>query len=784
MHPNILIRRLIKRSLHTLLSCLLGSGLFVSAFASTASMPSPIPPPLVNYLEFDLKQANKEFDQLNLQLSVEDVNLDHLDNAIRVLNHLMEGANNCVGNAQKKLDSLQPIVAETTPVKNDTKNNSADILYLQKEQKQITAQLAQCRLFLIRAQEAVNTYQKTVSQIRQTQTLTRGLPIWVLVNKIFMNTHQTVTAPLPQVVTLPVQFSTVTSTTRILGVSALIAFILITWIKRSKVGRHYFRTKRIGFSNYLLLTLCLLWTGVSLDLHVIKPELINNASILTLELTDYLAYYFWGLAIIVFLFKIKPIAAFLYWYALDGDFFKRLIFFLLSYYTIANAGDLLLQAFNVSDLLRQLGQSLFLLGVLSTAAGFFYYFCKAHPRFPLIQRHNKLLLRATFLVFLICTIINFLGYQALTIHLTYSGITTFAILLSAILIEHATAKVYMVCSQPGKIHQTMVRLFGYKTDQTMTEFIILKMTIQIMTILTALYLIGESWGYGTTVIDSLLSQLMNGIHFSTFTFYPTRIVAGIIVFCLLYLLFRGISTAFSKRTQFEDEEETQVALASILTYIGFACALVAALFISGIDFTGLAIVAGALSVGVGLGLQSIVNNFVSGIILLIEKPIQPGDRIKIDGIEGIVKKIRVRSTQITTAASEDVIIPNSDLITRPVTNFMFSNPHLSIHCEVGVAYDSNTQFIQQLLLQAAHEHDEILKTTRHKPSVLFHAFGDSAMIFQLWFLIKDGNKKSKVQSDINFSIERLFKEHQIKIAYPQRDINIKVPDIKALKDNI
>ena len=220
MHPNILIRRLIKRSLHTLLSCLLGSGLFVSAFASTASMPSPIPPPLVNYLEVDLKQANKEFDQLNLQLSVEDVNLDHLDNAIRVLNHLMEGANNCVGNAQKKLDSLQPIVAETTPVKNDTKNNSADILYLQKEQKQITAQLAQCRLFLIRAQEAVNTYQKTVSQIRQTQTLTRGLPIWVLVNKIFMNTHQTVTAPLPQVVTLPVQFSTVTSTTRILGVSA------------------------------------------------------------------------------------------------------------------------------------------------------------------------------------------------------------------------------------------------------------------------------------------------------------------------------------------------------------------------------------------------------------------------------------------------------------------------------------------------------------------------------------------------------------------------------------
>lgn len=100
---------------------------------------------------------------------------------------------------------------------------------------------------------------------------------------------------------------------------------------------------------------------------------------------------------------------------------------------------------------------------------------------------------------------------------------------------------------------------------------------------------------------------------------------------------RAISTSISRHQQFENEEETQVAIASILTYVGFSIAVISGLLVAGFNFTGLAIIAGALSVGIGLGLQSIVNNFVSGIILLIEKPIRPGDRINIDGVEGFVK---------------------------------------------------------------------------------------------------------------------------------------------------
>ncbi len=130
------------------------------------------------------------------------------------------------------------------------------------------------------------------------------------------------------------------------------------------------------------------------------------------------------------------------------------------------------------------------------------------------------------------------------------------------------------------------------------------------------------------------------------------------LFCILYLFFKAISTSISRHQQFGQEEETQVAIASILNYIGFAIALITSFLVAGVDFTGLAIIAGALSVGIGLGLQSIVNNFVSGLILLIEKPIRPGDRISVDNVEGFVKKDTSPFTHIISTAREDHL-PNS-----------------------------------------------------------------------------------------------------------------------------
>ena len=167
-------------------------------------------------------------------------------------------------------------------------------------------------------------------------------------------------------------------------------------------------------------------------------------------------------------------------------------------------------------------------------------------------------------------------------------------------------------------------------------------------------------------------------------------------------------------------------------------------------------------------------------ILLIEKPIRPGDRINVDGVEGFVKKIRVRSTQIITPSREDIIVPNSDLITRRVTNYMFSDKFCHINCEVGVAYGSDTQLVRDVLLNIANHHEEVVKIGRNKPVVLFRSFADNSLVFQLGCLIKDVNKKSIVKSDLNFAIDQAFRDHHIDMPFPQRELHIKLTDLAVL----
>ncbi|MCR9192495.1 MAG: mechanosensitive ion channel [Gammaproteobacteria bacterium] len=753
-------------------------GIFLLAFLVLPlhAAPKVTHPVDQNKPKFDLNLANKQVNALNQQLSAKNISLERLDAAITVLTQFMDKANDCITFSEKKLSSLDVPIDDVTHAKEHSKGG-ADLEYLHKEQKKIGDQLAQCRLFNIRAQEALDAYQVVVAKTRQKQALTRGMPIWSLIAQAQKNTNKPMlSAPsfhLPVYKTIPfLELS-------MFLLSLLIATAIIVKIKTKKSLCRILRVHEIGIKEGLLVFLCFLSTGYALFFNLSEPIQTNTTTILTPHLFEITCYYLWALAGVVTLFKFNITFSTFQWYSLNGHFFKNLLMTGLGLYAANLIGRALIQTFNVSNLMWQLSQVTFLLVVILTAMGFLHYFYRTHHHMGFIRNHRRWLQYASNILFIGCMILDMLGYQQLASHLAYAGILTFVILFVMILLEYTIQKGYTLCTTTSKTQSKITNVFGNKTKQTLVEFVILKIALQSIVLLTALYCIGHNWGYGHYYLDSAYSHLINGIHFANAMFYPSRIVMGILIFCVLNLCFRAISTKLSKNAQFENEEETQVAVASILTYTGFAFSLVTALYVSGIDFTGVAIVAGALSVGIGLGLQGIVSNFVSGIILLIEKPIKPGDRISLDGVEGIVKKIRVRSTQITTLTRQDVIIPNSNLLTHPVTNFMFSDRYLSIHCEIGVAYDSDTQLVQKLLLQAAEEHEDVLTSERSKPRVLFQDFGDSAKIFRVWFVIKDGNKKTRVRSDINFKIEQLFKEHNVSIPYPTRDINVRMSDIKT-----
>ena len=182
--------------------------------------------------------------------------------------------------------------------------------------------------------------------------------------------------------------------------------------------------------------------------------------------------------------------------------------------------------------------------------------------------------------------------------------------------------------------------------------------------------------------------------------------------------------------------------------------------------------------GIGFGLQNIVNNFISGIILLFERPIRTGDWIVVGNTEGYVRKISIRSTQIETFDRADVIVPNSELISNQVTNWMLRDPWGRVIVPVGVAYGSDVEKVREVLLQAARSHPLVITEDIRvgPPRVLFRGFGDSSLNFEIRFFIRNVDQRLSTQSDLNFAIEKGLREANIEIPFPQRDLHLRSVD--------
>ncbi|HIP67156.1 MAG TPA: mechanosensitive ion channel family protein [Chromatiales bacterium] len=284
------------------------------------------------------------------------------------------------------------------------------------------------------------------------------------------------------------------------------------------------------------------------------------------------------------------------------------------------------------------------------------------------------------------------------------------------------------------------------------------------------------WGQSEQGETIILETLTQGFEIGTIRIVPSRLLLALLLFAVVINLTRLIKQSLSKRwiKHTNLDRGAQEAMVTISGYVGFILALMIALSTAGIEFKNLAIVAGALSVGIGFGLQNIVNNFVSGLILLFERPIRRGDWIVVGNTEGFVKSINIRSTEIQTFDRADVIVPNSELISSQVTNWVLHDATGRVILPVSVAYGSNTEEVKNLLLKIANEHPEVISDSSYisPPSVLFRKFGDSALEFELRCYIRDINHRLTAVSELNFAVDKVFREAGIEIPFPQRDIHI------------
>jgi small-conductance mechanosensitive channel len=222
----------------------------------------------------------------------------------------------------------------------------------------------------------------------------------------------------------------------------------------------------------------------------------------------------------------------------------------------------------------------------------------------------------------------------------------------------------------------------------------------------------------------------------------------------------------------------QYAISQIVSNVVLIVGIIIVLENTGIHLGALAVFAGAVGVGVGFGLQNITSNFISGLVILAERPITIGDRIEVAGIAGQVQQIRARSTVILTNDNIAMIVPNTKFIDSPVTNWTYGDPRVRFRVPVGVAYGSDVNKVREILITAAREHPATL--SEPAPNVYLEKFGESSIDFELVVWSREMSyRPRRFKSDLNFLIDKHLRAAGIQIPYPQRDLHIRSGVLKV-----
>jgi small-conductance mechanosensitive channel len=395
------------------------------------------------------------------------------------------------------------------------------------------------------------------------------------------------------------------------------------------------------------------------------------------------------------------------------------------------------------------------------------------PRVPVPRDWYGPIRLAAWTAIIVLTVAVIVGYIALGSFLAdqIAWVTGVGCLLYIFLIvsDEAIAAGFRPQALLGR---AIISSIGIRRDALGQIGILLSGAFGVILVIGAAMLLLAPWGIESNDMFGYLRAAYFGVRVGDMTLSVSSVIVSVLIFFLCFVATRAgqrwLEVKFLPHTQLD--EGLRNSIKTSLGYIGITVAASLALSNLGLSFQKLAIVAGALSVGIGFGLQSIVSNFVSGLIILWERAIRVGDWIVVGEEQGYVRRISVRATEIETFDRATVIVPNSSLVTGVVKNWVRTDRVGRIKIEIGVRFDVDPEFVRDILIASAKANEFVLSIPA--PAVIFVGFGDWALRFELVCFVDDVETAARVKSDLNFEIFRRMKEAGIEVPYPQRDVKI------------
>ena len=392
-------------------------------------------------------------------------------------------------------------------------------------------------------------------------------------------------------------------------------------------------------------------------------------------------------------------------------------------------------------------------------------------RCPVETRSYRWALRGGVVVYSAIVVTNVSGYSALAAHLLEASLSTVLLFLLAwILMTSARGGLEWVLKSKTATYVPLLQ----KSTPTIVR-VLSRLVNGFILACLAVYLL-VTWGLYENRLEAFRSVISMGFTIGSWRASVGLMLAAFLCLYVSLLISRAVQSILAEALfpRRGVERGARISIARLIHYAILLVGFLLALTTLGVNFTNITIIGGALGVGIGFGLQTIVNNFVSGLILLFERPVRVGDYIEVEGLWAEIRNIGLRATVVQTFDRADMVIPNSELISNRVTNWTRTNRIVRVRIPVGVAYGSDLALVMKILLECAQENPSVMSSPT--PQALFMGFGDSSLNFEIRLFTPDVDHKFVLQSELLLDIDRQFRLNGVEIPFPQRDLHLRSVD--------